>query len=219
MDFPGLPRLLAGIEPLRQPGKRLILAVAGAPGSGKSTIADAIRDALIARDIRAEALGMDGFHYDDAILNARGWRPRKGAPHTFDVAGFAHLLTRLRDNTEPDIAMPIFDRNLELSRNCARLIPQDIEVLVVEGNYLLLDQPGWRDLAPLYDLTVSLDIPAEVLRERLLARWRHHGMAEEKLPAKIEGNDMPNAMTVINESRPADLVLGLDELTMTAQNA
>lgn len=216
MDFPGLPRLLSRIEPLRQPGQRLLIAVAGAPGSGKSTMADAIRDALIARGIGAEALGMDGFHLDDAILIARGWRPRKGAPHTYDIAGFAHLLSRLRANEEPEITIPIFDRDLELSRNCARIIPQTTELLVVEGNYLLLDQPGWRDLAPLFDLTVSLDIPAEVLRERLLARWRHHGMAEADLPAKIEGNDMPNAMTVITESRPADLVLSLDELAMEA---
>lgn len=215
MDFPGLSRLLSRIEPLRQPGRRLVVAVAGAPGAGKSTMADAIRDALIARGISAESLGMDGFHYDDAILNARGWRPRKGAPHTFDISGFAHLLGRLRANAEPEIAMPVFDRNLEISRNCARMIPQQTEVLVVEGNYLLLDQPGWRDLAPLFDLTVSLDIPAEVLRERLLDRWRGLGMAEEDLPAKIEGNDMPNAMTVINESRPADLVLSLDELTLS----
>lgn len=213
MGFVGEERLIARIAALRQPGKRLVLAVVGAPGSGKSTIAEVIRDGLTKGGISAEVLAMDGFHYDDAILNARGIRARKGAPDTYDVAGFAALLDRLRANTQPDVAVPIFDRHMELSRNCARLIPQETEVLVVEGNYLLLDLPGWRDLAPAFDLTVFLDIPAEVLRERLYARWRYHGMAEADIPAKIEGNDMPNGLTVINRSRKADITLSLADLT------
>lgn len=213
MGFAGQDRLISRIASLRQPGKRLVVAVIGAPGSGKSTIAEVIRDALIGQGVNTEVLAMDGFHYDDAILNLRGQRARKGAPETFDVDGFAALLDRLRANTQPEIAVPVFDRDMELSRNCARLIPRNVEVLVAEGNYLLLDLPGWRDLAPSFDLTVSLDIPVEVLRERLYARWRYHGLSDADIPSKVEGNDIPNGLTVINRSRSADIVLSLADLS------
>lgn len=216
MAFPGLPRLLSRIRPLRQPGRRLTVAIVGAPGSGKSTIADAIREALVQQGITAEILPMDGFHHDNAILAARGLRARKGAPETFDVAGFAHLLDRLRRNDEAEIAVPVFDRRLDLSRSCARLIAQEVEVLLVEGNYLLLDLPGWRDLAAAFDLTVLLDVPEEMLRQRLYDRWRGHDIPEADIPAKVEANDLPNGVTVITRSRKADVTLSPDELVIDA---
>lgn len=212
MNVPGLNRLLSRIDTSRQPGRRLIVAVAGAPGSGKSTISDGIRDHLTARGIATEILPMDGFHLDDAVLGPRGLLPRKGAPETYDVAGFAHLLARLRTNAEAQIAVPVFDRSLELSRNAARLIPQSVEVLVAEGNYLLLDLPGWRDLAPAFDLTVALDVPADVLSARLYDRWRGYGIPEDLIAAKVEANDLPNGLTVIRHSRAADLTLTLTDL-------
>ncbi len=185
---------------------RHVTAVAGPPGAGKSTIADALAEKLNAADPNSAAVfPMDGFHYDDTILNARGWRPRKGAPHTFDVGGFARMLMRLRENSEAEIAVPVFDRSIEIARNAARFIPQSVRHLIVEGNYLLLDAPRWSDLAPLFDTTVFLDVPMDELRRRLGTRWVD--LQGEELRMKMEENDLPNAELVVQESRPAEFVI------------
>ncbi len=186
---------------------RAIVAVAGPPGSGKSTLAEGLVSGLVARGARAVLVPMDGFHYDDTVLEARGLRAVKGAPDTFDVQGLLSLLTRLRDNTEPDVAVPVFDRTLEISRNAARIVPQAADILVVEGNYLLLNTPGWSNIAPLFDITLALDVPPAVLRERLEQRWRDLGFDEEDVRARVDGNDMPNGQIVIDQSRSADIVL------------
>ena len=186
------------------PGRRLV-AVAGAPGSGKSTLADRLRDALLAAGRKAEVFGMDGYHYDDIVLEARGLRHRKGAPDTFDVAGFRVTLDRLARNDEAEVAVPVFDRSIEIARAGARIIPQETEVLIVEGNYVLLDAPGWSDLR--FDLTVWLDVPEPVLRHRLRQRWADLGLPEAEITAKVEGNDLPNGRLVATQSRAADFVI------------
>lgn len=187
------------------PSGRRLVAVAGAPGSGKSTLADILRDRVLASGRRAEVFGMDGYHYDDAVLEARGLRPRKGAPETFDVAGFRVMLERLARNAEPEIAVPVFDRAIEISRAGARIIPQETEVLIVEGNYLLLQAPGWSDLR--FDLTVWLDVPEPVLRDRLRQRWADAGLPEAEISARVDGNDLPNGRLVAAQSRAADMVI------------
>ncbi len=207
--FPTLPALVDRVAAL-DGGARRMVALAGPPGSGKSTLAEALRHGLEARGVAAAILPMDGFHYDDAILEARGLRPRKGAPETFDAAGLVHLLDRLGANAEAEIAVPVFDRGLEISRNAARMIPQGIGTVIVEGNYLLLDRPVWRDLAARFDLTVALDVPARELRRRLVARWRGHGIPEAEIPARVEANDLPNGLVVLAESRPADVIVPFD---------
>lgn len=186
------------------PGRRLV-AVAGAPGSGKSTLADILRDAVLASGRSSEVFGMDGYHYDDAVLDARGLRQRKGAPETFDVAGFRVTLDRLARNDEAEVAVPVFDRSIEIARAGARIIPRQTEVLIVEGNYVLLDAPGWADLR--FDLTVWLDVPEAVLRDRLRQRWADLGLTEDEIRAKVEGNDLPNGRLVATRSRAADLVI------------
>lgn len=191
---------------LRQRGAevRHVTAIAGAPGSGKSTLADALADRLNADDPGSAAVfSMDGYHYDDAVLNGRGWRPRKGAPHTFDLGGFEQMLERLRRNDEAEIAVPVFDRSIEIARNAARFISQDVRHLVVEGNYLLLDAPGWRDLQ--FDTTVYLDVPLEELTRRLYARWSD--LKGEALRVKMEENDLPNVELVVSQSRTAEFVI------------
>ena len=116
---------------------RYMVAIAGAPASGKSTLAENLRDALMAEGETAIVVPMDGFHFDDRILNARGHRPRKGAPFTFDVPGFEVLLKRIKAR-EPDIAIPVFDRSMELSRAAADIVDEKARFILVEGNYLLL---------------------------------------------------------------------------------
>ena len=181
---------------------RFLTALAGPPGSGKSTLAAAVVGAIGAG---AKAVPMDGFHYDDAILNARGARVRKGAPDTFDVAGFAHLLGRLR--AEDEVAIPVFDRSLELSRGSAEIVGPDDRLLVVEGNYLLLNEGPWANLWRQFDLTVWIDVPETELDRRLLDRWAHYGKTPEQARAWIDSNDMPNIRHTIANSRPADVLI------------
>lgn len=192
---------------LPAPSGRRILAVVGPPGSGKSTFSETFAQAVMRKGLSCAIIPMDGFHFDDAILNERGIRPRKGAPETFDVAGLFSLLLRLRQNDEPEIATPVFDRSLEISRNAARIIPRSTEVLIVEGNYLLLDRPGWRDLAKMFDLTVALAADVEELRSRLVRRWRDHNVPENEISARVDGNDLPNGLTVLNGSIAADVTV------------
>ena len=185
---------------------RCITAIVGAPGSGKSTLSEALAARMNATSPGSAAVfPMDGYHYDDMILNARGWRARKGAPHTFDVGGFAAMLTRLSDNSEAEIAVPVFDRSIEIARNAARIIPLSVRHVIVEGNYLLLDAPGWRDLRNQFDISVYLDVPPEELRRRLSERWANVAPEERKM--KLDGNDLPNAELVQSSSLPADFTV------------
>ena len=179
---------------------RFIAALAGPPGAGKSTLAEAVVQAL---GPDARVVPMDGFHYDDAILNARGMRSRKGAPETFDVAGYRHLLSRLV--SEQEVAIPVFDRTLELSRGSADLVTPAHRILVTEGNYLLLNEVPWTDLQDFFDLTVFIDVPKAELDRRLLERWAYYGKTPEAARAWIDGNDMPNIRRVLHGSRPADV--------------
>lgn len=195
-------QLAATIRAKAQAQGRFLTALAGPPGAGKSTLA---AELVVALGQGAKAVPMDGFHYDDAVLIARGARARKGAPDTFDVAGFRHLLTRLR--SEDEVAIPLFDRDLEISRAGADIVGPDDRILIVEGNYLLLNEAPWPDLAPLFDLTIWIDVPEAELDRRLMARWAHYGKTPAEARAWIDGNDMPNIRRVVAGSRPADLVI------------
>lgn len=187
---------------------RILIALAGPPGSGKSTCAEQLSELLNGSAIQISAVfPMDGYHFDDMVLNARGLRERKGAPETFDVAGLRHMLERLRRNEEDEIAVPVFDRTLEIARAGARLISRDVKVLIVEGNYLLLNAQPWSALAQYFDLTVSIQVSEEELRRRLIARWQVAGIATSEIQARVELNDLPNGRTVVACSVPADFVL------------
>lgn len=187
---------------------RVMVALAGAPGSGKSTLAEWLCANLNeAAPESAAVLPMDGYHFDDRVLEARGNRARKGAPDTFDVAGLHHMLERLKRNTEPEIAVPVFDRDLEIARAGARLIPQAVRLMIVEGNYLLLDREPWSSLRPMFDMTVMIDVPEETLRRRLHQRWVGYGLSPEQIAAKLEDNDLPNGRLVRDASIAADLIV------------
>ena len=183
-----------------------MVAIAGAPGSGKSTLAEALSMALQALGETAAVVPMDGFHFDDNVLEARGQRARKGAPFTFDAAGFAALLKRVRAR-EAEVAIPVFDRSLELSRNAAAVVEAQTRFILVEGNYLLLDRPPWSDLRSLFDLSIFLDVPLDELERRLVQRWLGHGFDLDYATNWIASNDLPNVREVIAYSRGADLML------------
>jgi pantothenate kinase len=183
---------------------RFVVAIAGPPGAGKSVLSHELCATL--PEGAAVIVPMDGFHFDDIVLDRKGLRHRKGAPETFDFTGFEHLLRRIRA-LEPEIAIPIFDRNVELSRAAAAIIDPGIKFILVEGNYLLLDEEPWSRLAELFDFSIFLDVPRAELERRLLQRWRDHGRTEEEGRAWVASNDMPNVDRVLARRRKADLVV------------
>ncbi len=202
--------VLALIAQRRLRGRRFVLAIAGPPGAGKSTLAEAVTDALNRDDAQTAALlPMDGFHLDNRLLDARGLRARKGAPETFDSAGFAATLARIRAN-EDDVIHPVFDRTRDIAIAGAGLVAagSQPDVIVVEGNYLLLDNAPWNRLAESFDATVFLAPPVEELERRLVQRWVDHGHEPQAARARALGNDIPTALLVLEKSRPADLILG-----------
>ncbi|MEQ8480920.1 MAG: nucleoside/nucleotide kinase family protein [Hoeflea sp.] len=186
---------------------RFVIALAGPPGVGKSTLSEAMLAAFDACGEAASIVPMDGFHLDNAVLEDRGDLDRKGAPFTFDADGYAMLLKRLRRQADREVAIPVFDRLHDLSRAGGRVIAAGQRFLIAEGNYLLLDRPPWQDMADLFDMTVMLTAPAEVLRSRLIQRWIDHNLAEADAFARAMHNDIPNAELVLHASRPADITL------------
>lgn len=187
-------------------GKRSILGIAGPPGAGKSTLCAALQDAL---GDRAVIVGMDGFHLANAELLRLGRRNRKGAPDTFDVDGYSALLTRLRAQTSGVIYAPVFDRDLEESIGSAMPVHAETPLVITEGNYLLLSDPGWREVCALLDEAWYLDVPVDVRHDRLIARRLGHGHAPDETAAWVHDVDEPNARVVEATRERADLVVSL----------
>ncbi|MBW7921898.1 MAG: nucleoside/nucleotide kinase family protein [Rubellimicrobium sp.] len=203
---PGVNAVSERIHALLGGRNRLLVAVAGAPGAGKSTFAAELVRRLNAQKVESVIVPMDGFHLDNAVLDARGLRRRKGAPETFDAAGFVHLVRRLTAGGE--VVAPIFDRARDIAVAGAQVVPASARVVVVEGNYLLFDEAPWRELAPLWDLSARIAVPVEELRRRLVQRWLDHGLSHAAARARAEGNDIANAERVLARALPATLTLG-----------
>lgn len=189
--------LLARVSALD--GPRVLVAVAGAPGSGKSALAEG----LVARLPEAVLVPMDGFHLDDRVLEARGLRLRKGAVETFDADGFAVLAGRLAVPGS-EVVFPVFDRSREIAIAGAGVVAPHHRIVVIEGNYLLLDRAPWN--RPAYDLTVYLDVPEAELLRRLTARWQGLGKDAGRIAAHLR-NDLANARLAGEGSGPADVVI------------
>ncbi|MDV4167435.1 nucleoside/nucleotide kinase family protein [Rhodovulum sp. FJ3] len=184
---------------------RKMIAVVGAPGAGKSTISAPLMAGLAKAGARAAVIPMDGYHLDDRILGPRGDLPRKGAPHTYDVGGFRAMIDRVaRGDT---VYIPVFDRSREIAIAGAEEIGADIDTVVVEGNYLLLQDGDWAGIKDRWDISLFLDVPEEVLEHRLMARWRDLGMSEDQARTKVAGNDLINMRTVLDRSAPADITV------------
>lgn len=186
--------------------ERFMVAIAGPPGSGKSTLSGALHTELEARGVSSIVVPMDGFHFDDIVLNARGHRARKGAPWTFDCAGFEVLLKRIK-SMEPDIAIPVFDRSIELSRAAADIVDGTSRIILIEGNYLLLKDAPWDRLLPLFDYTIFIDVPEAELERRLIGRIQSHGFDLAHARSWIASNDLPNIRIVKANSVAAELTV------------
>lgn len=186
--------------------KRFLVAIAGPPGAGKSTLANDLASALKAQHESAEVLPMDGFHMDDGVLTAKGLLPRKGAPETFDVRGFLDIVRAVRA-ADQDVLVPVFDRSREIAIAAARIVEQSTRFVLVEGNYLLLDRAPWSGLDGQFDFSILISPPVAVLEERLMQRWIDLGFSREAARAKTEGNDLKNGTLVRDHSRRAQCVL------------
>lgn len=193
------------IHAKRDGDTRLIVAIAGAPGSGKSTLASEVARRLNQQKCPTIVVPMDGFHLDNTVLDARALLPVKGSPETFDVSGFIRLIKSLR--TEDNVYFPSFDRTRDLSIAGSINVSTDHPVVIVEGNYVMFDAPLWRDLAPLWDVTVRLDVPLPDLRARLIQRWLSLNYSRTVATRRAESNDIPNAQSVIDNALPCDLHL------------
>ncbi len=204
---PNLDALADAIRAKHADKGRILVAIVGAPASGKSTLSDRLYHHLGGDKAGAAVVPMDGFHFDNAVLEERDLLERKGAPETFDVGGLKRTLVALRDTPNEDVYVPLFDRTLEISRGSARVITPNHTIILVEGNYLLLDQTPWNQLHKLFDLSIYLDVPQEKLRIRLIERWRSFGFDDEVARTKAERSDLPNAVTVARLSKLADIVV------------
>lgn len=193
------------IVALPKDGGRRLIAVAGAPASGKSLLARRLTEAVNGAGRTARTIPMDGFHLDNRLLDARGLRPRKGAPETFDGEGFVALVNRMKHGGE--VVYPLFDRTRDLAVAGAAVIEANCDVAIVEGNYLLFGEEPWSALAPLWDLSVWLETPETVLRDRCVQRWLDHDHTLEAARARAEGNDLANARRIASTRLPADVTL------------
>lgn len=199
---------LAFAERIRQLAEsgRVIAGVAGEPGVGKSTFATGL---AIHLGDDAIVLPMDGFHLPQARLVELGRRERMGAPDTFDVDGFATVLSAVRADGGP-VDAPDFDRDIEEPVPSAIRIEPHHRVVIVEGNYLLHRADGWDRVCALLDVTAFLTLDPAIRRERLIARHIRHGKTPDAARAWALGPDETNAALIRAGANRADMQVPVD---------
>lgn len=196
------------IDALLADGRRKLLGLVGAPGAGKSTLAAAL---LAALGERAQVVPMDGFHLANIELQRLGRTDRKGAPDTFDSAGYVALLQRLRTQGDDDIVYaPEFRREFEEPVAGAIAVLPATQLVITEGNYLLHDAGAWAGVAGLLDEIWYVDVNEALREARLVRRHRQFGRNEEAALAWVERTDAPNARLIAATRVRAHHVLTLD---------
>ncbi|MFE2262261.1 nucleoside/nucleotide kinase family protein [Streptomyces griseosporeus] len=188
---------------------RAILGITGSPGAGKSTLAEHLVRALNGDGPPWVAhVPMDGFHLADVELERLGRRDRKGAPDTFDAAGYAALLRRLREETDGEVVYaPGFERVLEQPLAGAIPVPPAARLVVTEGNYLLLEAGAWARVRPQLDEVWFCELDEQERIRRLVARHEEFGKGHREAEAWVLGTDQRNAELVAATRERADLVV------------
>nr|WP_168514673.1 nucleoside/nucleotide kinase family protein [Streptomyces sp. S1D4-11]QIZ00249.1 nucleoside/nucleotide kinase family protein [Streptomyces sp. S1D4-11] len=203
--------LVERAEALVRPGRRAILGITGSPGAGKTTLAE-----RLVRKLNGDAPGrvahvpMDGFHLADVELDRLGLRDRKGAPDTFDAAGYAALLGRLRDEEDDIVYAPGFERTLEQPIAGAVPVFRSARLIITEGNYLLLGDGAWARVRSRLDEVWFCELDEEERVRRLVARHEEFGKAHDTAVAWVLGTDQRNAGLVAATRDRADLVVGAE---------
>ena len=187
------------------PGRRVIIGIAGAPGAGKSTFATELAAACAAECV---LVGMDGFHLAQRVLDASGLSEVKGAPETFDAAGYVALLERLGEVGADTVYAPEFRRELEEPIAGAVPVAPSARVVVTEGNYLLSVMPPWDRVGELLTEVWFFDVPEDLRIQRLVQRHIRFGRSPDAaLERAVTGSDGRNAQLVLAGRHRADLLL------------
>jgi pantothenate kinase len=202
---PSFADLVDRARALVSDGRRAVLGIAGAPGAGKTTLAEELVKAI--GTPWAGHVPMDGFHLADVELDRLGLRDRKGAPDTFDALGYAGLLRRLREDEDDVIYAPGFERTLEQPIAGAIPVFGDTRLIVSEGNYLLIDEGRWAKVRPLMNEVWYVDLDAEERLRRLVERHIRFGKDESAAVVWATGTDERNAMVIMATRDRADLIV------------
>jgi pantothenate kinase len=202
---PSFADLVDRARALVSDGRRAVLGIAGAPGAGKTTLAEELVKAI--GTPWAGYVPMDGFHLADVELDRLGLRDRKGAPDTFDALGYAGLLRRLREDEDDVIYAPGFERTLEQPIAGAIPVFGNTRLIVSEGNYLLIDEGRWAKVRPLMNEVWYVDLDAEERLRRLVERHIRFGKDESAAVVWATGTDERNAMVIMATRDRADLIV------------
>lgn len=203
-----LSKLAAAARSIRPSGTRIMLGLAGAPGSGKTTLARALVAEL---GPTAAHVPMDGFHLADVTLDVLGIRGRKGAPETFDNHGYARLLATLASRPPHTVYAPGFERDSEQPIAAALAVQPAVDIVVTEGNYLLLDD--WDDARTSLDEVWFVRENESLRRERLISRHIAFGKTPDAARAWVARVDDANARLIEQSAARADRVIELAELS------
>lgn len=186
---------------------RVIVGLTGPPATGKSTAAELLAEGCRERGLRTVVVPMDGFHLAQAVLDERGWAPVKGAPRTFDAAGYVDLLARIRRERDRTVWAPAFDRSLEEPIAGSIAVAPGAQVVLTEGNYLLLPDQPWSELPGLLDAIWYVETPDELRRQRLIERHRSYGRSIAEATERTMGSDERNAELVRSTRARAGAIL------------
>ena len=198
----------ARLQALLADGRRKLIGLAGPPGAGKSTLAQAVVDEF---PHLAQVVPMDGFHLAHVELQRLGRAGRKGAPDTFDSAGYAALLRRLRQQQAGEIVYaPEFRREIEEPVAGAIPVFASTQLVITEGNYLLLDDGPWGQVASLLDDIWYVDVDDTLRADRLTQRHQQFGRSREEAIDWVAGTDEPNARLIALTRPHARLVFRWD---------
>lgn len=205
MDSPAISQAVAALRLRLDAGRRTLLGITGAPGSGKSTFASWLQQQF--RPELAVVVPMDGFHLGNAIIDGTPLRQRKGAMDTFDVGGYLSLLQRLVRRDESVVYAPEFRRTLDEPVAASIAVPASVPLVITEGNYLLADSPQWKEVRSQLDEVWFMDTPLELRLARLVDRHVQFGMERAAAEAWATGPDEANAVLIEATRQGADRII------------
>lgn len=193
--------------------KRVVIGIAGIPGSGKTTLTAKMCELMNQKGFKTQGISQDGFHYYRQQLylmkNSREAIERRGAPFTFDAVKFLRLVEKFNDPQYKDteIMAPSFDHSKKDPIENDVVILPDTKIIFVEGNYLALKDPVWKELGGYFDEIWRLEVLMEEAKERLVERHLTAGICatREEAQRRAEDNDLVNGVYILENLVPATI--------------